>query len=394
MADSVITEEKLKHWNLLEEFNKAVAKVAWSKAPHRSLSDRKRKVQEGAYLSLYLFGQFNPVARSVRALEEASRLPRVQKDVCGMRINKTSFSEMQHLVDPQRLEKVFEYLADQDLGRPHTLDARLDGQKWLAQDGTLFRALPRMAWALYGVGPDGKAKGVRMHLTFNLADKTPHRATVTTGVGCERTVLKKTAQTGYAYVGDRNFGGDYGLFRELEAQECSFVFRLRDNAAINVVEKELPVSQSDRDRGVVRQAWVRLGATEKTLSGRVRVIWLQSPTDGPMMLVTNLAESVAPAELVEKIYRWRWQIELFFRWVKYIWGMREHWFAESPGGVQIQLYLTLIAALLMLLHFGIRPNKRMMELLQFYFLGIATAQDLVEGLSRQLDLLTKKSKKA
>ena len=90
-----------------------------------------------------------------------------------------------------------------------------------------------------------------------------------------------------------------------------------------------------------------------------------------------------PAELVAALYRQRWQIELFFRWIKCILGCR-HWLAESPRGVAIEIYLALIAALLLQLYSGRRPNRRMMELIQLYLLGVASHQDLQAGWQRQL----------
>jgi hypothetical protein len=53
-----------------------------------------------------------------------------------------------------------------------------------------------------------------------------------------------------------------------------------------------------------------------------------------------------------------------------------HWFAESPRGVTIQLYLALIAALLLQLYTGERPNRRMMEAIRFYLLGYCTLAEL------------------
>ena len=51
----------------------------------------------------------------------------------------------------------------------------------------------------------------------------------------------------------------------------------------------------------------------------------------------NQGEGRKPADLIGLIYRRRWTIELFFRWIKCILGCR-HFFAESPEGVAIQLY--------------------------------------------------------
>jgi hypothetical protein len=95
-----------------------------------------------------------------------------------------------------------------------------------------------------------------------------------------------------------------------------------------------------------------------------------------LLLVTNHSVESLSAELVSLSYRRRWSIELFFRWVKCILGCR-HFLAESPCGVAINLYLALIAALLLHYFFGSRPNKRMMEAIQLYLMGWATAAEAV-----------------
>ena len=87
------------------------------------------------------------------------------------------------------------------------------------------------------------------------------------------------------------------------------------------------------------------------------------------------------AELIGLIYRQRWQIELFFKWIKTILNCR-HWLAESPAGVTIQIYCVLIASLLLLLWTGRRPNQRTVESLQLYWTGWATKQELVMLLQR------------
>ncbi len=132
-----------------------------------------------------------------------------------------------------------------------------------------------------------------------------------------------------------------------------------------VVQEELPVSPADRAAGVLRQAWAKLGGRDCRLEWP-RVVWVQTPKE-VLQLVTNLEPAELSAAEVALLYRQRWQIELFFRWIKCILGCR-HWLAESPEGVAIQVYLALIAALLLQLYTGQRPNRRMMELIQFYLL--------------------------
>jgi IS4 transposase len=94
---------------------------------------------------------------------------------------------------------------------------------------------------------------------------------------------------------------------------------------------------------------------------------------------------------VALLYKQRWQIELFFRWVKCILGCR-HWLAESPQGVAIQIYLALIAALLLQLYTGQAPNRRMMELIQFYLLGVASLEELWAGVERERARIVRRKK--
>lgn len=387
MADAVsgVTEADLRHWRFLEEFAQVVERVFGRYPQHPSFADPQRRLSARNYLCLYLFGLFNPVVRTMRGLCQASHLERVQQEVCAGPVSLGSFSESQHLVDPRLVEKVFEELSASMPVQPH--DARLGQWQWLARDGSLFGALPRMVWALYGAGkPGAPNRAVRLHLSLNLLEDKPQAATVRPGQQCERKVWREQWKPGQAYVGDRGFGQDYRLLGQLQQKGCVFVLRLRERQAVVNVLQELELSAADRAAGVWRQAWVQLGCRARHLSVRVRVVWIATAQNGPLMLVTNLSPQELPAHLVSQLYRARWKIEMFFRWVKCILKCG-HWLAESPSGVAIQIYLALIAALLLQLYTARRPNRRMMELLQWHQLGIASTEELQRGLERERDRL-------
>jgi hypothetical protein len=212
-----------------------------------------------------------------------------------------------------------------------------------------------------------------------LLEDTPGPCQITTGRTCERKSWKEQWEKGASYVADRYFSKDFGVFGELEQRGCNDVIRLIEEATINI-EEPLPVSQADREEGVVRQAWATLGNPEHR-SVRLRVVWVEGRHQA-LMLVTNLGPEALPAGLVSMLYRDRWQIETFFKWLKCLLGCR-HWLAESYQGVQIQLYLALIIAVLVQLFLGRRPNKRVWEFIQLYVMGVATAQELAACALRQ-----------
>lgn len=385
------TEKDLGHWKLLGSFQEHLDAVLEKHPLSSSLENPRRQFTAPNYLSLYLFGLLNPVTQTLRGLSAATVLARVQSQISGRVVPRATFSDAQHALDPVLLEKVFADLSAQLPAAPS--DARLGQWRWLAQDSSLFSALPRMAWALYG-GGEPKASGkvacaVRLHLSLHVLEDKPVRASVRPANQCERQVWQEHWEKGAAYLGDRNFAQHYRLLDQLEDKGCAYVLRLREQTHLDAQE-ELPVSAEDRAAGVQRQLWARLGKDPRKQSRRVRVVWLEGEKEA-VVLVTNLAPADLSAALVGQLYRQRWKIELFFRWVKCILGCG-HWLAESPNGVSIQIYLALIAALLLQLYTGRRPTRRVMELIRWYLCGVASGAELERGLEQYRRELERRKK--
>lgn len=226
-------------------------------------------------------------ALTARALTAATSLERVRREVCGRALSQGYFSECQQFVVPELLEHVFTDLTAH-LTRADAADPRLRDRPWLARDGSLFRALPRMAWAPSGGGNAGSPnRAVRLHLSFHPADDKPVRTQVRWSEDCERAVWKEPWQRGDAYVGDRCFGQNYRLLEELSQAQCVYVLRLRE-AAVITVEEELSVSPADQRAGVVRQAWACLGERPQPHHPPVRVVWVRAAEGTALVLVTNL----------------------------------------------------------------------------------------------------------
>ena len=375
-----IRAKDLGHFRVLREFRECLGKVVGEQNLHPSFDDPKRLLEIGDYLGLLLFGLLNPVAKTLRGLQEASKIKKVQTDVCTRPVSLGSMSEVQHLVDLNLLERVFEELSGQLCS---SREAEFTGkskevEKWLAHDSSVWSALPRMAWALYGGGRNGSAKAVSLNLSFHVGADAPARASITEARKCERAALREILKPGAAYVGDRYYGIDYAFFEELQQQGCSYCIRLRDTAEIEIIE-ELEVSKKEAAAGVLWQAQVRLGLGAKTpQSCELRIVHVRGVTGEILVLATNLSRKDLPGDEVALLYKNRWSIEYFFRWVKCVMGCG-HWMAESRNGVSIQIYLALIASLLLQLQLGRRPSKRAWELLQWHQSG-CLEDDELEGL--------------
>ncbi len=223
-----------------------------------------------------------------------------------------------------------------------------------------------------------------MHTHFEILRGIPERIDATPatpkGKDDERAVLAETIRPDHCYVIDRGYA-KFELFNQIHALGSSYVCRARDSNTPQVVaEREL--TDADRQAEVIRDRGIILGATTsniKTIATdhRVRMIEVQVPphvrtgkggsgSDGILRLVTDLMD--VPAELVAEAYRLRWLIELFFRMIKQLLGCR-HLLSTKPGGVEIQMYLAIIACLLILIYTGGQPTKQTYEMICFYLLG-------------------------
>ena len=332
------------------------------------------------YAGLLLLTFFSPIVTSLRALQQASGLAKVQKLLGCQRAALGSLSEAGRVFDPALLRQIIGDLARQAL--PLAQGREAEALRGLtAVDGTVLAALPKMAWALWRTDE----RALKMHLQFDVLKGVPTDATVTSANGPEIEELRATLQADRLYVVDRGYA-EYQLFQDIIDAKSSFIGRIRDNAVWTVIE-ERPVSVAARADGVQSDRVVHLGCVKSAavFQQPLRVVQVDTgKTDSqgrPEVLLLATDRLDLDAELVALGYRFRWAVELFFRWFKCILGCR-HLLATSRDGVTIQLYVGLIASLLISLWTGKKPTKRTLEMLQFYFAGLASEEELQEHIEK------------
>jgi len=343
------------------------------------------------YIALLLLYFFNPVVTSLRAIQHVSGLRKVQKSLGVGRTSLGSLSEAGNVFDATLVEPVLERLAAQAL--PLETDPKLKAVKQtvVAVDGTLLRALPKMLWALW---LDDTHRAAKIHLEFDIVKGIPVRAETTNANANEKDILRKTLSGNKLYIMDAGYG-QYSLFGDIVSAGSSYVARLRDNAVWETVQ-ERAVTDTDRVAGIQRDMVVRLGSPrcQDDCAGPVRVVEIShrgssgrprlsrvsskktfrtTDSDYTMLLVTDRMD--LSAETIALIYRYRWQIELFFRWLKCILGCT-HLLSLSHNGVTLQVYCALIASMLITLWSGRKPTKRTFEMLCYHFMGWADDEEL------------------
>ena len=337
------------------------------------------------HVALLLLFMFNPICDSLRALQRASQLEKVQRLLGVPRASLGSLSEANRVFDAELLRGLIGELASQLKPLPH--DPQLDdvGAILTLVDGTLLEALPKMAWALW---KDDRHRAVKAHVHYELLSGVPVSGTLTAARQHENHVLRTQLAAGRLYVLDRGYA-NYELLQEIRAAGSSFVCRLRDNSRL-IVHEERPLGENALRAGVVRDAVVEVGCRAATRH-RVRVVEItcqpyrkecgrktkydrSGPCAGETLLVVTDRMDL-PADVVALIYKRRWQIEVFFRFFKHVLGCR-HLVSHHPNGIELQLYAAIIACLLIALWTGKKPNKATCEMVAWYLTGVATAQEL------------------
>jgi hypothetical protein len=322
---------------------------------------------------MLLFYFFNPVVTSLRAIQQVSGLKKVQKILGVKRTSLGSLSEAGNVFNSQLMEPILQQLAEKAIALEVDPKLKAIEETLVAVDGTLLRALPKMLWALW---LDDDHRAAKLHLEFDIIKGVPVRAEITDANANEKDNLRKSLSGDKLYILDAGYG-QYSFFEDIRRANSSFVARLKDNAVWQTME-ERALTEADRLAGVQKDIVVRLGSPQcqDDLSGNVRVVEIYhrgssgrprlsrvsskktfraTDSDYVMLLVTDRMD--ISAETIALIYRYRWQIELFFRWFKCILGCN-HLLSLSENGVALQVYCALIASMLITLWTGRKPTKR------------------------------------
>lgn len=360
-----------------------------------------RRLFYDQYCLLVLLSLFNPTLRSLRALQQASRLKNVQRRLGCQRMSLGSLSEAVEVFEPERLREIIDSLSQKlkpvrDARRGHLAHALT------AVDGSVVKTLNSVAQAAFMTDKSGGShSGWRLHTHFDVEAHVPRRIDVTpasnSGPNDEKNQLRTRLQPDHCDVMDRWYA-QYTLWNEIQAKGSSYVCRIRDNSNLQDVVEERPVSEEAAGVGVLREIVVNLGKQSKASEQPdhpIRVILVQStphtkrggrkgctagpPSDGVLRIATNLLD--VPAELIAEIYRNRWTIELFFRFFKHVLGCR-HLLSTHQNGIEIQAYCAIIACLLMSLWTGQKPTLRSYEMICLYFQGWATLKEVKRHIAK------------
>ena len=205
-----------------------------------------------------------------------------------------------------------------------------------------------------------RCQGLKLHVEYDLQIKSPTRVAIShsnyndSSMGQKWLILPNTI-----YVFDKAYC-DFNWWWSIQQKQAFFVTRLKRNTAILMHKNQKSVSESILEDGTfkLKNKHPR-GGKRNLYQENLRRISVFRKGKSPLILVTNLMD--VSAEIIAELYKARWEIELFFKWIKQNLKLKK-FLGKSANAVKIQLATALIAYLLVQLFKNNSSDNRRLQL--------------------------------
>jgi IS4 transposase len=193
-------------------------------------------------------------------------------------------------------------------------------------------------------------RGLKVHVLYASKQQLPvHESITAVNVNDIDEGRKLPIQPGATYVFDKGYC-DYNWWHQIDSQGARFVTRLKSNARVlTLATNSVPAAHAESILGDNRIRFakrIHRGGHRNVYTGDLRRIEVAREGDSSLVLVTNDLRS--PAVDIARLYKERWQIELFFKWVKQHLEIKR-FLGQTENAVRIQVLTALIAYLLVAL---------------------------------------------
>ena len=213
------------------------------------------------------------------------------------------------------------------------MGVELEGAAYALDSTTVDLCLGLFPWAKY----KQTRGGVKMHTLLALRGNLPSLVVITPAHVHDVNVLAELAfEPGALYVMDRGYV-DFTQFHRIHQAPAFFLTRAKRNLKF----RRRTSAPADKNTGV---RFDQTGVLADPVSRRrypdtLRRVGYRDPETGqPLVFLTN--NSVLSAPDVAQLYRRRWQVELFFRWIKQHLRIKA-FYGTSPNAVKIQIWIAI-----------------------------------------------------
>jgi IS4 transposase len=359
---------------------------------HAARAHPNRTLHYDTVLVALLLGFYSGV-RSLRGIEDLSEQPKFHDDdaedddgqIPVDRVCRSTLSDALRAFDPAPLQRIVtDLLRRLPQLRRHDDDLHALMKNIIALDGSIFTVPAEVAWAIALHRRNGDVgRQLRLNVHLDVLHFVPtHLQVCGDDQSSESASFIASLVADQIYVADRNFV-DFTFMHAVLDVGSDLVVRLKSDTTFAPLTEQ-PLDDADRAANVTSD---RIGHVPGSRGSpgfgtqHLReVIVIDPRTNKPVRLLTSLLD--CPARIIGLLYRYRWMIELFFRWLKCV-AKFEHLFSLDRNGVTTQFYVAVIALLLTYLRTGNRPGVYEFNCLSWIASGIGTVASMQRVLARR-----------
>lgn len=314
-----------------------------------------KKLKTDSFLKLLLFAQLQEV-ESLHELSDCLFDDQLQKGIDLDSISISQLSRRLNGINPDLFQRLFLDLVAQIHAKTHY--TKLIMPLKIIDSSTLPLNLTNHKWAKFR-----KTKaGVKLHLRLVFMEKGssyPEKAVLTTAKEHDRGQLEIMVDDKECmYVFDRGYL-DYERFDRMTDDGYFFLSRLRKNAVIREVYNfKLPENSA-----VLSDQMVLIGTTQNRAENYFRLLKVMDSKGNELHLITNRFD--LSAEEISEMYKSRWAIELFFKWIKQHLSIKK-FYGQSEWAIQNQVFIALIVFCLhVLVQLETRSKRKTLQISRY-----------------------------
>lgn len=259
------------------------------------------------------------------------------------RVSRSTLADANERRDAVLFEALGHRLAQMalDVYQDHDIGLGLKEPLYAMDSTTIDLCLSLFPWADFR----STKAGIKAHTVIDLRGSIPVMLTITTGKVSDVGQLDSLAlPKGSIVVLDRGYV-DFARLHKLVQRECSFVVRAKGNLSFNCIDAKPP----DTKVGVYSDQTILLTG-ERSKKGYPeplrRVRFYDAVSCLELVFLTNRLD--LPALTIAAIYKQRWQVELFFKWLKQNLNVK-HFFGNSLNAVRSQIWVAVCTYLMALI---------------------------------------------
>lgn len=260
------------------------------------------------------------------------------------------------------------------------LEVKVDGNVYAFDSSIISLSLGLFKWAKFKYGKSA----VKLHTLFDVQTQIPGFVVVTEASVNDMPGMDFIDyESGSYYVFDRGYN-DFARLYKIQEHESYFVVRAKEQLKFrriySIKREKDPCIKADQI-GVFTT-----GKSPERYPGKIRRIkYYDIENNRQFLFLTNDFDS--DASTITELYRLRWGVELFFKWIKQHLKIKSFW-GTSPNAVKIQVYVAVIAyCLVAIVAKSIKTEKSVYEILQIIVISLLDKTPINELLTDNINKL-------